>query len=648
MNDIHLSLVHLPALKDYFFKQFQLILNPPDELFFNYLKYYINVRIPVKCFKSVDFRTCDLYKSFERIFLDHLRQDLTSDEEDSMRLFSSQSEENNQSTPKTKDDDREEKCGRGGKQEVDRFGYYQMIMFSIISLPLFLSAGFTLAYVFTAGEVKYRCLVPECEDPADTRFDVPWAVDSVPDVTEMSKCTRYLVRNSTNDGECTNRSFSNVTRGCDSWIYDPSENTILSEWDLTCDTNRWKLTLVGTINNVGQFVGLIFAGYVSDRYGRRTILTLTTFLSGISGLIHSFSVNYWMFLAFEFIDATVGAGIYSAGFILGMEMAGVKGRVLASTIASCLFAVGEMLLGLIAMWTRSWRLILRFVYGPALLAILMPFLIPESVRWLLANGKHDKVEKIYRKMARLNGLQISEEAIGAFKDLNMVKSEKTEQAAVTEKKSPIMQILNSSVMMTRLVACSFCWLTNTFVYYGLSLNSVAFAGDKYLNFILVAVVEIPAYFMTWFMTDYVGRKATLSSSFMLSGVFCLAIQFVPSGSWTFVPLILYMAGKWCITMSFSTVYIYTAELFPTNMRHSLLGICSMTGRMGSILSPQTPLLAQIMPELPLILFGCMALSAGILSLVFPETLGTALPDTVTEAENIGKSRPKLDVQDSPS
>lgn len=88
-------------------------------------------------------------------------------------------------------------------------------------------------------------------------------------------------------------------------------------------------------------------------------------------------------------------------------------------------------------------------------------------------------------------------------------------------------------MLTRLMACSFCWLTNTFVYYGLSLNSVAFAGDKYVNFILVAVVEIPAYFLTWFLTDYVGRKATLSSSFLLSGAFCLAIQFVPTGTVSF-------------------------------------------------------------------------------------------------------------------
>lgn len=62
------------------------------------------------------------------------------------------------------------------------------------------------------------------------------------------------------------------------------------------------------------------------------------------------------------------------------------------------------------------------------------------------------------------------------------------------------------------------------------------------------------------------------------------------GSWSYGPLLLYMAGKLCITMAFATVYVFTAELFPTTLRHSLLGICSMTGRVGSILSPQTPLL----------------------------------------------------------
>lgn len=50
------------------------------------------------------------------------------------------------------------------------------------------------------------------------------------------------------------------------------------------------------------------------------------------------------------------------------------------------------------------------------------YIIPFS-RWLLSKGKHEKVEKIYRKMARMNNLQISDEAINMFKELNTAKVE---------------------------------------------------------------------------------------------------------------------------------------------------------------------------------------------------------------------------------
>ncbi|XP_024870664.1 solute carrier family 22 member 21-like isoform X1 [Temnothorax curvispinosus] len=555
--------------------------------------------------------------------------------DDSMRLCCSRKDEADSLQPGLENGAAK---GPSTGSDVEKFGLYQMAMFAFISIPLMLSAGFTLAYIFTAGEVKYRCLVPECEHAGNATFDPLWINASAPKTENgaISGCTRYTVRDD-RSGTCTEASFTNVTRDCDSWIYDPDERTILNEWGFTCDANRWKLTLVGTIQNTGQFVGLMFAGYISDRYGRRTFLTLSTFLSGVSGLIHSFSVNYWMFLAFEFLDATMAAGIYSAGFILGMETVGVKNRVFGSTIICCMFAMGEIFLGLIASWLRSWRTLLRVIYGPGLLAILLPLFIPESVRWLLSKGKHDEVEKIYRKIARMNGLQVTDEAINSFKELSVPKDETKSELVISDERKPIVQVLHSSVILIRLLVCSFCWLTNTFVYYGLSLNSVAFAGDKYINFVLVAVVEIPAYCLAWVLTDRIGRKPTLSGAFLLSGAFCLAIQFVPTGAWSYGPLLLYMAGKLCITMAFGTVYVYTAELFPTTLRHSLLGICSMTGRVGSILSPQTPLLAQIMPSLPLILFGSMGMIAGVLSLIFPETLGTKLPDTVWEAERIGKS-----------
>lgn len=96
-------------------------------------------------------------------------------------------------------------------------------------------------------------------------------------------------------------------------------------------------------------------------------------------------------------------------------------------------------------------------------------------------------------------------------------------------------------------------------------------------------------------------------------------------------LALFLIGKLAITTSFCVLYVYTAELFPTNLRHSLLGTCSMFGRIGLIIAPQTPLLATYMSSLPLLMMGSCAFISGILLLNFPETLNKKLPDTIEEA-----------------
>jgi hypothetical protein len=47
---------------------------------------------------------------------------------------------------------------------------------------------------------------------------------------------------------------------------------------------------------------------------------------------------------------------------------------------------------------------------------------------------------------------------------------------------------------------------------------------------------------------------------------------------------------------------------------------------------------EVMESLPLLLFGAMSVFSGLLALYFPETLNVKLPDTIEEAENIGKQR----------
>uniref|UniRef100_A0A182SH91 Major facilitator superfamily (MFS) profile domain-containing protein n=1 Tax=Anopheles maculatus TaxID=74869 RepID=A0A182SH91_9DIPT len=89
-----------------------------------------------------------------------------------------------------------------------------------------------------------------------------------------------------------------------------------------------------------------------------------------------------------------------------------------------------------------------------------------------------------------------------------------------------------------------------------------------------------------------------------------------------------------ISFSFGVLYIYTAEIFPTNLRQSLLSMCSMIGRLGSIVAPQMPLLAKVWKPLPMTLFGSIALLSAFTILEFPETGNVRLPNTASEAENL--------------
>ena len=97
-------------------------------------------------------------------------------------------------------------------------------------------------------------------------------------------------------------------------------------------------------------------------------------------------------------------------------------------------------------------------------------------------------------------------------------------------------------------------------------------------------------------------------------------------------------GKVCITFSFGVVYLYTAELFPTEIRTTGFGSCSFVARLGGMLAPWVGALARPEnldnPYIPVVVFGLSALLAGVVSARLPETKGVKLPDTVEEAEQL--------------
>uniref|UniRef100_A0A4W5N9E9 Si:dkey-119m7.8 n=1 Tax=Hucho hucho TaxID=62062 RepID=A0A4W5N9E9_9TELE len=93
-----------------------------------------------------------------------------------------------------------------------------------------------------------------------------------------------------------------------------------------------------------------------------------------------------------------------------------------------------------------------------------------------------------------------------------------------------------------------------------------------------------------------------------------------------------MVGKFGITASLSIVYVYSAEVFPTVIRQSGIGMGSMCARAGGVLAPIIYLLRGVSKNAPMVLFGLCTLLGATLTLLLPETAHQPLADTIEDVE----------------
>ncbi|CAH0399953.1 unnamed protein product [Chilo suppressalis] len=528
-------------------------------------------------------------------------------------------------------------------KELGQFRLFHLFNYVLLFIPVYVAALYATNYVFLAADVPYRCLIPECELSNSTEFKPSWVEGALPaESGRQQRCYRRTLsdQSSPDDhGGCLQEMFSDQLQPCEQWLY-ASRDTIVSEFNLACQ--EWKRTLVGTVHNIGMLVSLPILGYISDRWGRKRALVLSCTLVGAIGSLKAFSISYEMYIIIEFLETVAGASAFPAAYILTIELLGQDKRVLTTAFQGIMLVLGGLSFALLAKTFSYWRTFIMVVYPPSLLFLLYIYLLPESIRWLLSKGRKEEAVEIIMKAAKMNKVTLSEETM---KQLTEEKTKPIDEKKNPEEESGLwMQVLRSPIIMTRLAICSWWWITCTFVFYGLAINSVSLAGDKYTNYMLVVSVEVIAVVTNALVLDRIGRKRTLLSAYTVCGIACIAIAFVPKTlSW--LSTLLYLLGKIAITQAFSGVYMYTSELFPTHARHSLLGFCSMVGRIGSIVAPQMPLLAIYVEWLPSVLFGSAALVAGGLMLTTPETLNTRLPDTIKEAEQIAhQKKPTENIQ----
>ncbi|XP_073959936.1 organic cation transporter protein-like [Choristoneura fumiferana] len=517
-------------------------------------------------------------------------------------------------------------------KQLGAFGKFNIINYGLMLIPIFLAGMYGSVFVFEATDINYRCKIKECEGLNNSE----WLVNAIPVKNdELAKCSRYSLKdNASSDESCNADAFDRTNQlKCDELVYS-DEDSAVRDFNLGCQD--WKRTLIGTVRNSGLFISLPLTGIISDRFGRKRALVMAALMSGIFGLARSFSVSYVMMLILEFFESALGGGINSTSFVLAVELVAPKGRVLGTTVLNLISTLGMMSLPAFSWWFQDWRKLLRIIYTPAILVFSYLWLLNESVRWLLSKGRNVEAAEILLKAAKMNNVDISEELNPLYKlevksDTQEVKKEEIDDDKA--KVSTFKQVIRSRVIRTRVCMCSFLWITCTFVYYGLSINSVSLGGNKYMNFMLVSFMDIPGSILCLIVLDRFGRKKILSIFYIMSACLCICQSFVPEDP-KWLSLALYLSGKLCIVVAYSSLYIYVSEVFPTSVRQSLLATCSSLGRVGSTLAPLTPLLALYSNNLPAILFGTLALVASGMVLILPETINMPLPDTIEAAEQL--------------
>ena len=114
------------------------------------------------------------------------------------------------------------------------------------------------------------------------------------------------------------------------------------------------------------------------------------------------------------------------------------------------------------------------------------------------------------------------------------------------------------------------WGMVSLVYYGAGLSSTTLGGDIFLNFTLVAFMEVLGNIAVAFIINHWGRKTTLVMGFILAAIGCFGVGFLPNSEGN-VFLFFLLLGKFGGAFAFTSLYIFTAELFPTPIRNTALG-----------------------------------------------------------------------------
>jgi len=401
----------------------------------------------------------------------------------------------------------------------------------------------------------------------------------------------------------------------------------------------------------GSIGGVMFAGSLSDKFGRKIVLFLSAFLFSISGLGCMIAANEVQLVIARILGG-VGIGVASVIsplYIAEISLPSFRGRLvsmyqLAITVGFLgaylanygLLNYSETLLaqgtteGLYnkIFATEAWRGMLGMEAVPAILFLSVLFLIPESPRWLIVKGKEKKASII---LNRIYGVDQANIEIGNVRNLIAHETETNWRILLQPGFRMALFIGVALAMLGQLMG------VNAVLYYGPTIfkESGLSSGDSLFYQVMVGLVNMLTTVLALIIIDKVGRKQLVywGVSAMIIGLaligfyFAFGTRYGISHIYLLVFFLFYIFA--CAISICAVIFVLLSEMYPVKVRGAAMSIAGLSLWIGTYLIGQlTPwMLTTLTPAGTFMFFAVMCVPyILIVWKLLPETTGKSLEE----------------------
>ncbi|XP_054336365.1 solute carrier family 22 member 14 isoform X5 [Pongo pygmaeus] len=498
---------------------------------------------------------------------------------------------------------------------VGEFGTFQQRLVALTFIPSIMSAFFMFAdhFVFTAQKPYCNtswilAVGPHLSEAEQLNLTIPQAPNG-----SFLTCLMYLPVPWNLDSII--QFGLNDTDTCqDGWIYpDAKKRSLTNEFDLVCGMETKKDT-AQIMFMAGLLIGSLIFGLITDKMGRYPAILLSLLGLIIFGFGTAFVNSFHLYLFFRFGISQSVVGYAISSISLATEWLVGEHRAHAIILEHCFFAVGAMLLTGIAYSLPHWRLL--FLVGGILAIPLISYIwiLPESPRWLMMKGKVKEAKQVLCYAASVNKKTIPS---------NLLDELQLPRKKVT--RASVLDFCKNRQLCKVTLVMSCVWFTVSYTYFTLSLRMRELGVSVHFRHVVPSIMEVPARLCCIFLLQQIGRKWSLAVTLLQAIIWCLLLLFLPEELKSMTILVLTL-GKFSLAATVTVFFLYTAELLPTVLRATGVGLVSLASAAGAILS--LTIISQTPSLLPIFLCCVLAIVAFSLSLLLPETRDQPLSESL--------------------